>query len=69
MNLDSLTKLVQEKTGLDEMKARLAVTVVLGQVKEKLPAPAQGYIDQMLGEEGGSSLGDMVKGGLGGLLG
>jgi hypothetical protein len=71
MDLDSLTKLVQEKTGLDEAKARMAVTVVLNQVKDKLPAPAQGYIDQMLGgEEGGdTSVSDIVKGGLGGLLG
>lgn len=71
MDLDSLTKLVQEKTGLDEEKAKLAVTIVLNQVKSKLPAPAQGYVDQLLGGEGGapSSVGDMLKDGLGGLMG
>lgn len=74
MDLDSLTKIVQEKTGLDEAKAKMAVQVVLQQVKGKLPAPAQGYIDTLLtgsgeGGESGGSIQDMVKGGLGSLLG
>jgi hypothetical protein len=73
MDLETLTKMVQDKTGLDEAKAKMAVTVVLSQVKEKLPAPAQVYIDQILGGAQGdgssSSIADVVKGGLGGLMG
>jgi len=63
--------MVQDKTGLDEDKARMAVTLVLNQVKGKLPAPAQGYIDTMLSnkESSGGGLADTIKGGLGGMLG
>ena len=69
MDVDSLTAMVSEKTGLDEGKAKMAVVAVLTQVKEKLPAPAQVYVDQMLGEEAAESVTDAIKGGLGGLLG
>ncbi len=69
MDVDSLTAMVSEKTGLDEAKAKMAVVAVLTQVKEKLPAPAQMYVDQMLGEEATESVTDAIKGGLGGLLG
>lgn len=74
MDLQSLTKIVSEKTGLGEDKAKMAVQVVLQQVKAKLPAPAQGYIDQMLNEgdsepSAGDSVKDAVVSGLGGLLG
>lgn len=69
MDIDQLTAMVSEKTGLDEAKSKMAVVAVLTQVKEKLPAPAKMYIDQMLGAEATESVTDAIKGGLGGLLG
>ncbi len=63
--MDELVKLVVAKTGIPEAQAKQAVEVVLGYLKEKLPAPIAGRLDDVL--EGGSA-GD-VLGGLGGLLG
>lgn len=51
MDLDSLVAMVTEKTGIEENKAKMAIEVVLNQVKEKLPSPAQGYIDSMMSTE------------------
>jgi len=65
--MDELVNLVSEKTGLSESKAKEAVNVVVGYLKEKLPDPIAGQVDAVL--EGGSpDLSDLQKG-LGGLLG
>lgn len=48
MDLENLVALLREKTGMDEEKARQTIEVVLKQVREKLPAPAQSYIDSMM---------------------
>ena len=70
MDLETLTKMVSEKTGIGEDKAEMAVRMVLGQVKEKLPAPAQGYIDQMLGSDTPEgTLKNAISSGLGSLMG
>jgi len=68
--MDELIKRVSEKTGISEDQARSAVTTVLGFLKEKLPAPIAGQIDNVIG--GGSGVagtaGDMAAK-VGGLFG
>jgi hypothetical protein len=67
--MDELVKLVSEKTGLSEEMAKMAVEVVVGYLKEKLPAPIAGRIDDVLSGAGTvEDLGDLAKG-LGGMLG
>ena len=51
MDLENLVALLREKTGMDEEKARQTIEVVLNQMREKLPAPAQAYIDSLMAEE------------------
>ena len=67
--MDELVKMVSEKTGLSEEMSKAAVDVVIGFLKDKLPAPMASLIDGVLGGAGeGADLDDLV-GGLGGLLG
>lgn len=67
--MEELIKQVVSKTGISEDQARTAVTTVLGFVKDKLPAPIAGQIDNALSGEGaGGSLGDLASK-AGGLLG
>jgi len=63
--MDELIKLVSEKTGISEERAKVAVETVVGYLKEKLPAPLDTQIDAILG---GGGLEDLAKG-LGGILG
>jgi uncharacterized protein (DUF2267 family) len=62
--MDELIKLVSSRVGISETQAEEAVEMVLGFLKEKLPAPVAGQLDAAL--EG--DLGD-VAGMLGGLFG
>ena len=64
--MDKLVKLVSEKTGLSEDMAQKAVKVVVGYLKDKLPAPIAGQIDGLL--EGGEGAGG-IAGAVGGLFG
>jgi hypothetical protein len=67
--MEELVKLVAEKTGLSEDVSRQAVEVVLGFLKQRLPDPIAGRLDDLLaGAESGIDLGDLAAG-LGGLLG
>lgn len=63
--MDELVALVVKKTGLPEETARKTVKIVVGYLKDKLPAPIAGQIDNAL--EGGG-LGDAAKS-LGGMFG
>ena len=63
--MDELVKLVVKKTGISEDLARKAVDTVLDYLKDKLPAPVAGRLDDIL--EGGGAA-DLL-GGLGGLFG
>ena len=58
--MDELIKRVVEKTGISEDQARSAVNTVTGFLKEKLPAPLAGQIDNVLSGAGGNldKLGD-----------
>lgn len=51
--MDELVKRISEKTGISEDQARSAVTMVTGFLKEKLPAPIAGQIDNVLSGAGG----------------
>ena len=70
--MDELIKRVAERTGMGEDKARTAVDTVVGFLKERLPAPLAGQVDNVLGSgaAGGAAdkAGDML-GGLGGMFG
>ena len=65
--MDELVKLVSSKVGINEAQSKQAVQVVLGYLKEKLPAPIAGQVDAAL--KGDMSGLEDVAGGLGGLLG
>lgn len=64
--MEELIKLVSQKTGLSEDKAKVAVDTVIGYLKKNLPAPISGQIDSLLGGTG--TIEDLAKG-LGSLLG
>jgi hypothetical protein len=64
--MNELVKLVSQKTGLSEEMSRKAVTTVIAYLKDRLPAPIAGQIDNVL--KGGSSASDLASG-LGGILG
>lgn len=60
--MDELIKLVQQKTGISQDQARTAVTTVLNFLKERLPAPIAGQVDNVLNNPG-------IAGAVGGLFG
>ena len=66
--MEELVKQVAQRTGISEDNARTAVTTVLGFLKDKLPAPIAGQIDNVVsgGGEGGG-LGE-IGSAVGGLL-
>jgi hypothetical protein len=67
--MDELIKQVSQKTRIPEETAKVAVETVVNYLKEKLPEPIAGQIDNVLSGAGSiSGLGDMAKG-LGGLFG
>ena len=51
--MDELVKRISEKTGISEDQARSAVSVVSNFLKEKLPAPIAGQVDNVLSGAGG----------------
>lgn len=69
--MTEIVKLVSQKTGLDEAKAKQAVDTVMGYLRNKLPAPIASQIDGVLGDGGaqkGSRAGDVAKN-IGGMFG
>ncbi len=67
--MDELIELVSQKTGLSKEMSKTAVDVVIGFLKDKLPEPIAGRIDDVLsGGTGLGGLGDLAQG-LGGILG
>ena len=62
--MDELIKRVSERTGISEEQARTAVNTVTGFLKEKLPAPIAGQIDNVLSGAGGAvtdKVGDLAS--------
>jgi hypothetical protein len=70
--VDELIKLVAGKVGISPEQAEQAVNTVLGFLKDKLPEPIAGQLENIVGGgsggAGGLDLGD-VGGALGGLFG
>ncbi len=68
--MEQMTKLVAEKTGLNETMARVAIEAVVEFLKERLPEGTRGFVDAAVrGEQSApaKSLGG-VLGSLGGML-
>jgi hypothetical protein len=64
--MDELIKLVAQKTGLPQDKAKVAVDTVINFLKKKLPPTIAGQLDTIMA---GGKLPDDLMAGLGGLLG
>ena len=72
--MDELIRQVAERTGIGEDKARTAVETVVGFLKERLPAPVAGQLDNVIGGSAGMAGGVADKAGdalgaLGGMFG
>lgn len=67
--MDQIVNAVVQRTGISEAQARTAVETVIRHLKDRLPAPVAGQLDNFVGGSGGSGgVGDAVKG-LGGMFG
>ncbi len=64
--MDELIKLVSQKTGLPQDKAKIAVETVINFLKKKLPPSLAGQVDTILA---GGNVQDTLTKGLGDLLG
>jgi hypothetical protein len=64
--MEELIKLVSQRTGLPQDKAKVAVDTVINFIKKQLPPSIAGQLDTILT---GGSLPDNLLEGLGGLLG
>ena len=69
MTLESIADMVDQKTGIGKDNAVAATRVVLQQVKSKLPAMAQGYIDKLLTPDATPGTSSGAAGMLGKVLG
>ena len=78
--MDEIVKMVADRVGIPPDKARMAVDVVVSQLKGRLPAPIASQLDNALraGGQGGTAAGGATGGmpdigsigkGLGGMLG
>ncbi len=69
--MDELIKQVAQRSGISEDKARTAVNTVVGFLKDRLPAPIAGQVDNVLDSSAGvlGSAGDAVSNTAGDLLG
>jgi uncharacterized protein (DUF2267 family) len=64
--MEDIVKIVAEKADVSEEVARQAVDTVIEVLKEKLPDPLAGQLEDVL--SGDASLDDLAKG-IGGMLG
>jgi hypothetical protein len=76
--MDELIKQVSTRSGISESQARTAIETVVGFIKERLPSPIAGQVDNVLNSQAGAigsgidsvtdRAGDLM-GGLGGMFG
>lgn len=69
--MESLIKMVSEKTGISQEQAKTAVETVVTFLKDKMPAGIGGQVESFV-KGGKSSLGDVaggIKDKIGGLMG
>lgn len=67
--MDELVKLVAKKAKISEEQAKQAVETVVKFLKDKLPAPIAGQIDNVIKGGGAADLANKAGDMLGGLLG
>ena len=70
--MDELINQISEKTGIPHDTAKQAVNMVIGFLKQKLPAPIGSQIDRVLGTQvtgDGGNQAQETTGGLGQILG
>jgi len=65
--MEALIKMVAERAGIDEDQAAKAVEVVVGQLKDKLPAPMAAQVEGLLGGDTEGGDGPDAGGALGGI--
>ena len=56
-----LVRMVADKTGLSEDKARSAAETVIGYLKKKLPEPVSSQLDRVASGGAGGDLGEMAS--------
>ncbi len=59
--MDELVNLVSQKAGISQDQARMAVTVVIDFLKQRLPAPVASQMDALLNAQGGSTASSIGK--------
>jgi hypothetical protein len=64
--MEELVKLVSEKTGLPNDKARAAVEVVVGYLKQRMPGSVGEHLNAIMSGTAGGGLTDKMKGMAGG---
>jgi hypothetical protein len=67
--MDELVKAISERTGLSEKQSRQAAETAVSFIKERLPEPMAGQLDNLLSGEGLAGGADNLIKGLGGMLG
>lgn len=60
--MDELVKLLTEKTGLPDDKAKMAVETVIGFLKQRLPGSVGEQLNTFLSTSASHGLADKVKG-------
>lgn len=58
--MDELVKLVSQKAGITEEQAQMAINLVVGFLKEKLPAPLAAQVDNLISN--GDQVDNVIKG-------
>lgn len=66
--MNDLVKMVADRVGVGDDKAKMAVDTVVGYLKNKLPQPIAGQIDQAVGGGSGGS-GGGIAGAVGDVMG
>ena len=65
--MDQLINMISERTGISVDQARQATEMVIGFLKDKLPAPIASQVDNVMSGQGAGNQADQAKQGPGGL--
>jgi hypothetical protein len=67
--MNELIQQLKSQVGLDDTKANSAVQIVMGFLKQRLPAPVASQLDNALSGGGMAPSGEGIKDALGGIMG
>lgn len=67
--MDMLVNQIVQRTGISEDQARQAVQMVVGFLKDKLPAPVGSQLDAVVSGQGAGGIANQAQQGLGGIGG